>query len=83
MTNDNKSLSQSFIPCKHLSIPHYIVLILLSTSISTILSVFRSKMALPRLKFGARPLKMVLFFNRAFSFSVCSLGNSPLINWDY
>ena len=27
MTNDNKSLSQSFTPCKHLSIPHYIVLI--------------------------------------------------------
>ena len=77
MTNDNKSLSQSFIPCKHLSIPHYIVLILLRTSISTILSVFRSKMALPRLKFGARPLKMVLFFNRAFTFSVCPLGNSP------
>ena len=27
MTSDNKSLAQSFIPCKHLSITHYIVLI--------------------------------------------------------
>ena len=27
MTNDNKSLAQSFAPCKHLSITQYIVVI--------------------------------------------------------
>ena len=37
-----------------------------STSISTILRVSRSKTALPRLKFGARPHRIYLFFNRAF-----------------
>ena len=46
----------------------------------TVLSVFLSKTALPHLKFGARPLKMILFFNRFFSFSVRWMGNGPKSN---
>jgi len=38
----------------------------ISTSISAILSVFRSKTASPRLKSGTRPRKLFLIYNRAF-----------------
>ena len=45
-------------------------LVLLSTFISIILNVSRSKVALPCLKFGARPHKMYLFYDKVFSLSV-------------
>ena len=45
-----------------------------STSISTILSVSRSKTVLPRLNFGARPRRLYLFFNRAFLSSSVGRG---------
>lgn len=48
-----------------------------STSISTILSISRSKTDLPRLKFRANPFKIHLFYDRPFFFFVCFWGDSP------
>ena len=52
-----------------------------STSISTILSVSLSKTALPRLKFGARPLKMRLFYGRTFLFLSVTVGTVQETAW--
>ena len=48
-----------------------------SISISTILSISRSKTDLPRLKFRANPFKIHLFYDRPFFFFVCFWGDSP------